>query len=56
MDPFSSDIIAAGRRNDMADEAEQSRLARAARECPDGERPVPRPQRRTVRARRAATA
>ncbi len=54
MDPFSADIIAAGRRQEMAEEAEASRTARAARDCQEEPRPAPRP--RTVRARRAVTA
>ncbi|HEY0453012.1 hypothetical protein [Actinophytocola sp.] len=56
MDPFSANLIASSRRTDLAAEAEQSRLARASRECQEESRPAPRPQPRTVRAGRAVTA
>jgi hypothetical protein len=52
MDPFSVDIIARTRRQDMADEAE---AARAARDCAarDGVREAqPRPKGGSARARR----
>jgi hypothetical protein len=54
MDPFSADIIAASRRQDLADDAEQSRSARDARDCQEEPRSAPRPKGRAVRARRVA--
>ena len=54
MDPFSADIVARGRRQDMTDEAEQARLARTSRDCVEEPRPAPRPKRPAVRARRVA--
>ncbi|WP_291414691.1 hypothetical protein [Actinophytocola sp.] len=53
MDSFGADIIASSRRADLAADAEQSRLARASRECQEKSRPAPRPERSAVRARRA---
>jgi hypothetical protein len=54
MDPFSADIIARTRRQDMADEAEQARRAAASRDCVEEPRPASRPKRPAVRARRVA--
>jgi hypothetical protein len=54
MDQFSADIIARGRRQDLAEEAETARTARAARECVEEPRPVPRPKRPAAGARRVA--
>jgi hypothetical protein len=52
MDPFSADIIARSRRQEMADEAEASRTARMARDCAEEPRPQPRPKGGSLRARR----
>lgn len=52
MDPFSADIIARSRRQEMADDAEASRNARIARDCAEEPRPQPRPKGGSVRARR----
>jgi len=54
MDPFSADIIARSRRQDMAAEAEQARQAAASRDCVEESRPTSRSKRPTVRARRVA--
>jgi hypothetical protein len=54
MDPFSADIIARGRRQDLAAEAETTRVARTARECVEEPRPAPRPKRPAASARRVA--
>jgi len=52
MDPFSADIIARSRRQELADEAEASRAARTARDRVDEPRPQPRPKGGSLRARR----
>jgi hypothetical protein len=49
MDPYSVDIIARSRRQEMADEAEASRVAR---DCAKEPRPQPRPKGGSLRARR----
>lgn len=54
MDPFAADIIARGRRQDLADEAEEARTARTARDHVEEARPAPRPKRHTARPRRVA--
>ena len=52
MDPFIADIIASTRRQDLIDEAETARTARAARDRSDEPCPQPRPKGGSVRARR----
>ncbi|HEV7651401.1 MAG TPA: hypothetical protein VGP26_24890 [Actinophytocola sp.] len=54
MDPFGADIVARTHRQDLTDQAEQARLARASRDCVEEQRPAPRPKRPAVRARRVA--
>lgn len=49
MDPYSAEIIARGRRQDLADEADAARLAR---DCVEESRPQPRPKGGSLRARR----
>lgn len=56
MDPYGAHAVATSRGQDMARDAEESRLARAARDCHEKPRPEPRPRRRIVRAGRAVTA
>jgi hypothetical protein len=52
MDPYSADIIARGRRQDLADEAEVARVARTTRDHAEEERPAPRSKGGSLRARR----
>jgi hypothetical protein len=52
MDPYSAEIVASSRRQEMVDEAEASRTARAARECAEEPRPAPRPKGGSLHARR----
>ena len=52
MDPFGADIVASSRRQDLIDEAETARIARAARDRSDEPRPQPRPKGGSARARR----
>jgi hypothetical protein len=52
MDPYSIDILARSRRQELADEAEASRVARIARDCAGEPRPQPRPKGGSLRARR----
>ena len=52
MDPYTADIIASSRRQELADDAEAARIARAARDHADDERPAPRPKGGSLRAHR----
>ena len=54
MDPYSADIIAGSRRQELTDEADAARTARAARECVAEPRPAPRPKRPATSPRRVA--
>jgi hypothetical protein len=54
MDPFSADIVARTHRQDLTDQAEESRRAAASRDCVEEPRPASRPKRPAVRARRVA--
>jgi hypothetical protein len=56
MDVFSANAIIAARHADLAREAEESRLARHARESRDTPKPAPKPAPRVVRARRLGVA
>lgn len=56
MDVHSAYAIASARRDDLAREAHESRVAKAARETRDESRPTPRPVARPVRARRLGVA
>ena len=54
MDPFSADIVARTHRQDLTDQAAESRVARSSRDCAEEQRPAPRPKRPAARARRVA--
>lgn len=56
MDVFSARTLVTARHADLVREADESRLARVARESRDEPKPAPRPVRRTVRARRLGVA
>jgi hypothetical protein len=56
MDVFSAGAIVAARHADLVREANESRLARAARESRDEPKPAPKPGPRAVRARRLGVA
>jgi hypothetical protein len=56
MDVFSASAFVAARHADLVREADESRLARAARESRDEPKPAPRPVPRAVRARRLGVA
>lgn len=44
MDPFSADIVATGRRETLIREAENERVARAARRRDHTQKPPPQPR------------
>lgn len=52
MDPFSIHQLATARHDDLVREADESRVARLARETQDEARPAPRPKPGGARARR----
>jgi hypothetical protein len=56
MDPYAMQALAAGRGDDFAREAAESRLARLARESHEDARPAPRPAPRPARARQLRVA
>lgn len=56
MDVYSAYALAGTRRDDLVREAEESRVARLARESRDESRPAPRPAARSARARRLGIA
>lgn len=58
MDPYSAHAIATTRSADLVREAEQARIAKAARESREDERPAPAPgpARRPARVRRLGVA
>ena len=56
MDVFSASAIIAARHADLAREADESRLARLARESRETPKPSPKPAPRAVRARRLGVA
>jgi hypothetical protein len=56
MDPYSAHAIATARSADFVREAEQSRIAKAARQSREDERPASEPVRRPARARRLGVA
>jgi hypothetical protein len=56
MDVFSASTLVTARHADLVREADESRLARAARESRDEPKPAPRPSPRAVRARRLGVA
>lgn len=56
MDVFSARALVEARHADLVREADESRLARAARESRDEPKPAPRPAPRVVRARRLGVA
>jgi len=56
MDVYSAYAIASSRRDDLAREADESRLARRSRDTQDESAPAPRPAPRVVRARRLGIA
>jgi hypothetical protein len=56
MDVFSASAIIAHRHADLAREADESRLARLARESRETPQPSPKPAPRAVRARRLGVA
>lgn len=56
MDVFSANAIIAARHADLVRDADESRLARRARESRESPKPAPRPAPRTVRARRLGVA
>jgi hypothetical protein len=52
MDPYSTHAIAAAHSADLHREAEESRVAKLARESREDERPAREPARRPARTRR----
>jgi hypothetical protein len=56
MDPYAAHAIATTRAADFAREADEHRLAKAAREGREDERPAPEPARRPTPARRLGIA
>jgi hypothetical protein len=56
MDVFSANAIVAARHADLVREADESRIARLARESRETPKPAPKPSARTVRARRLGVA
>jgi hypothetical protein len=52
MDPYSAQAFASTRGVDFQREAEESRVAKAARESREDERPAPEPVRRPARTHR----